>query len=285
MDKIRFLAEVPSFCLADGSLDIEAVRLCICRLLDAGYAHIAVAALAGEYENLTLADQRALITCATDAAAGRAAIAAGVFDAGTEKAAARIAEHEQLGCHLHLCIASHYFGLAHEDELIRHIAVLRRAGEGLWLADSPVHTGFVLPLHALQALSSSGAVQGFVLNTPDARRLCTLHALGDTLAPEEAALSGCPGVDGVHSRLAFLFPRLLRRWQTLSGPVRQALLTILYSGHHPAAAVKYAAWLMKLCSCPGLLPPAAGLTPNEKAAVEAAIRIAGAEEERLTHET
>lgn len=284
MDKLSFLAEVPTFCLADGSLDTGAVRLCIRRLLDAGYAHIAVAGFAGEYESLTLADQHTLISCAVDAAAGRAAIAAGAFDAGTEKAAARIREHEKLGCHLHLCIASHYFGLANEEELIRHIAVLRCAGEGLWLADSPAHTGFALPLHALQTLTDCGAIQGFALNVPDVRRLAALHALGDTLAPEEAALSGCPGVLGVHSRLAFLFPRLLRRWPALSGPVRQALLSILDSGRHPAAAVKYAAWLMKLCRYPGLLPPAAGLTPEEKAAIEAAVRVAGAEEVRLAHE-
>lgn len=284
MDKMHFLAEVPSFCLMDGSLDTGAVRLCINRLIDAGYRHIAVAGLAGEYENLTLEDQKALISCTVDAAAGRAEIAAGAFDAGTEKAAARILEHEQLGCRLHLCIASHYFGLAHEDEFIRHMAALHHAGAGLLLVDSTPHTGFTIPLHALQAATEAGTVKGFVLNVLDPRRLSALQTLGNTLAPEAAALTGCGGIRGVHSRLAFLFPTLIRRWSGLSDSVRQALLSILDSGRHPAAAVKYAAYLMELCSFPSLLPPAAGLTPDEKAAVENAVCIAKAEEARWAHE-
>lgn len=283
MDKMQFLAEVPSFCLMDGNLDTEAVRLCINRLVNAGYMHIAVAGLAGEYENLTLEDQKALISCAVEAAASRAEIVAGAFDSGTEKTAARILEHEQLGCRLHLCIASHYFGLAHEDELIRHIAVLQRASTGLLLVDSTPHTGFTIPVHALQNLSASGIIKGFVLNALDLHRLSMLNALDNTLAPEEAALAGCSDIHAVHSRLAFLFPQLIRRWPELSDSVRQALLTILDSGRHPAASVKYAAFLMGLCHCPSLLPPTCGLTPDEKASIEAAVCIAKAEEERFAH--
>lgn len=283
MNKLSFLAEVPSFCFADGSLDLEAVRLCIHRLIDAGYTHIAVAGLAGEYENLTLANQHALISCAVDAAKGHAEIAGGVFDAGTEKAAARILEHEQLGCRLHLCIASHYFGLAHEDEFIRHMTVLHSASEGLLLVDSTAHTGFALPVHALQTVSASGVIKGLILNAPDPRRLSVLNALGDTLASEETALSGCSGVRAVHSPLAFLFPQLIRRWPELSASVRSSLLSILDHGRHPAASVKYAAYLMGLCQCPSLLPPTCGLTPNEKTSIEAAVCIAKAEEERFAH--
>lgn len=283
MDNLHFLAEVPSFCCADGSLDTEAVRLCINRLIDGGYTHIAVAGIAGEYENLTLSDQRALVSCAVEAAAGRAAIAAGAFDAGTEKAAERILEHRQLGCRLHLCIASHYFGLAHEDEFLRHMSVLRHADTGLLLLDSAAHTGFTLGQHALAQLAASGHAEAFICGTADPHRLSMLNALGNTIACEELALLGSGGINAVHSRLAFLFPHQIKHWAEISLPVRQALLSILDSSNHPASAVKYAAYLLNLCSCASLFPPSCELTADSKKAIEHAVLIAKEEEKRWIH--
>lgn len=283
MDKPLFIAEVPTFALSNGDPDFEAVRRNVSRLAQSGYSHIAVAGLAGEYENLTLTDQLALIRCAAQAASDRSEIVAAAFDAGTEKAAARIAEHKSAGCRWHLCIASHFFGLAHPDELTRHVAALAKADAGLLLVDSPAHTGFAIPGDSMRMLCGIDGVAAVVDNTADPQRVSMLKACGTTLVREELVLLGCCGVHGVVSRLAVLFPNLMKRCDTLSESVREALLAILQSSAHPAAAVKYAAHILGLCSCPDLLPPASGLTAAQKQQIENAVSIAKAEEERLCH--
>ena len=275
------LAEVPSLSDGRGGIDLPAVGRCAERLADAGYICIGVAGLAGEYENLTLADQRALISCAAKAANGRAIIAAGAFDAGTDKAAARIAEHAEAGAKLHLCIASHYFSLAHPDELLRHFSALKRAaGEGeLIVVDSPAHVGFHFPDEALEELRR---MEGVYLceNTTDPVRL---RAAGGSLCREELVLLN-GGTAGFISSLTALFPRLLSRPEALSESAREALLALKRTGRHPAAAVKWAAAAMGLCACGELLPPGQGLSPAEKQRVEAAVRLLQREEERCTHE-
>ena len=272
-------AEVPSFSDGRGGIDLSSVQHCARRLADAGHACVAVAGLAGEYENLTRDDQTALISAAADAVNGRAVIAAGAFDAGTDKAAARIAEHAAAGAKLHLCIASHYFSLAHPDELLRHFSALKRAaGEGeLIIVDSPAHVGFHLPDAAQAELARMEGVSLYE-HTSDALRAHTA-----TLCREELVLLGGE-VEGFISRLAVLLPRLLRRPEKLSQPVREAMLALLGIGDHPSAAIKWAATSMGLCACGDLLPPYSGLRLAEKQLVEAAARTLQMEEERCAHE-
>lgn len=274
-------AEVPSFSDGRGGIDLRAVQSGVRRLVDAGWAHITVAGLAGEYENLTLSDQRALIECAAEAAGGRATVAAGAFDAGTDKAAERIAEHAEAGAHAHLCVASHYFSNAHPDELLRHFSALKRAagGDALIVVDSPAHVGFCLPDAVLAELRR---MEGVLLyeHVLDPLRLAFA---GEALCREELALLNGAGA-GFISRLAVLFPCRLRRPEALSAASRDALLAILRAGSHPAAAPKWAAASLRLCACGELLPPSSGLLPEEKRLVEEALDKLRAEEERCAHE-
>lgn len=281
-EQIFCMAEVPSFAASKGSVDLQAVHAAVTDLVKAGYTHIIVAGFGGEYENLTCSDRLDLIACAVDAANDKAKIIAGAMDAGTHKAAARIAENTAAGCHMHLCIASHYFSLSNPEELTRHFSTLAKVDGGLIVADSPAHTGFFMPISSLEQISRMDGVAAVYEHAPDSMQLACLQDTLRVTVREELVLLGTQAM-GFVSRLALLFPYLMRDPRALSESVRHSLLQLLRADNHPAAAVKHAAHFLALCACGDLLPPAAGLNDAQKLVIQAAASFAQSEELRMRH--
>lgn len=271
MDKPLMLAEIPSFICSDGQLDLPAVAAAVRRLIQAGYDALLVAGPAGEYASLTLPEQAHLIACVLEAAEGKARIFAGALEAGTDKAALRIAEHASLGCHGHVCLPAHYFTFRNPGELLAHFRALAETDGGVVILDSPQHVGYALPEDMRMQLLDLPGIEGVVA----LRSLQT----GWEGEPETALIR--PG-DGRISRTAFLFPYLCR-CERLSDAVRYTLQRLLTVHAHPAAVIKHAAQYLHLCRSGCVLPPAPGLSERDKRDVETYCTLL-AQEERLLHE-
>ena len=271
MDKPLMLAEIPSFICSDGQLDLPAVAAAVRRLIQAGYDALLVAGPAGEYASLTLLEQERLIACALEAAEGKARIFAGALEAGTDKAALRIAEHASLGCHGHVCLPAHYFTFRNPGELLAHFRALAEVDGGIVVLDSPQHVGYALPEDVRMQLLALPGVEGIVV-------LRSLPLVSDT-DPEDVLIR--PG-DGWISRMAMLFPYLCR-CEGLSDNLRYAMQRLLTVHAHPAAVIKHAAQYLHLCRSGCVLPPAPGLSERDKRDVETYCTLL-AQEERLLHE-
>lgn len=272
----RILAEIPSFITSDGSLDLPSVTAAVHRLINEGYDALIVGGTAGEYENLTLDEQRKLIAAALEAADGKAVIIAGVFELGTAKAAEKIREHAAWGCHHHLCIPAHYFGFSDPGELQLHFRTLAETDGGVIILDSDEHVGYLMPQEVRAMLLSIPGVLAVASHSTD-----TAHISGAAILREELRLAGVTGSAFI-SRLAVLFPRLCRQG-TEKAPVRQAVLNMLSLGRHPAAAIKHAACYLGLCGSGEVWPPYMPLSSRDKQSVEAICALL-AQEERLLHE-
>lgn len=271
MDKPLMLAEIPSFICSDGQLDLPAVAAAVRRLIHAGYDALLVAGPTGEYASLTLGEQQRLLACALEAAQGQARIFAGALEAGTDKAALRIAEHAALGCHSHVCLPAHYFTFRNPGELLAHFRTLAEADGGIVILDSPQHVGYALPEDVRMQMPDIPGVEGIVA-------LRSLPPVS-TADPEDVLLR--PG-DGRISRMAILFP-FLCRCERLSDAVRYTMHRLLTVHAHPAAVIKHAAQYLHLCRSGCVFPPALGLSERDKRDVETYCALL-AQEERLLHE-
>ena len=281
-DFMRILAEIPSF-VAEGTdgLDIDAVRTRASQLSAAGYDAIAAGGLWGEYNHLTCAEQLDLIRAVFDGA-GKCMAVAGAMDAGTDKAARRIAEHAGVDCHGHLCTVPYYFSINDTSEIYRHFDALAASDPDgtLFIADSPARTGYRLPPEVRRRLCASHRAV-IVDCEPDIIRTSIYSASG-MLAREEPALCGAPAHPHVSS-LAALFPKLMREPSHLPESVRNALLTLLSIKSSPTAAIKFAAWRLGLCASAGMLAPFRGFDPAETGVIDVALATVRAWERRYGH--
>lgn len=268
------MAEIPSFACHD-VIDTEAVRCAARRLAAAGFTTIAVAGIFGEYNQLTVKEQQLLISAAMEGA-GKNAVCAGAFDAGTEKAADIIAAHAAAGCHTHMCLPNFYFSNNAPGEITRHFAALMEADpEGSFIiCDSRAHAGFSIPEDLLLSLKAP-----VFFCEPAAARAELFSGEIPLLVREELALTGASDKPFV-SCLASVFPKLIRHINDLTPQTRRALLTILTAHRQPEAGVKYAAQRLGMCASCELLPPVSGLDAAQCRLLDSAIETARREEER-----
>ena len=259
---MKSITEIPSFLNAQGTPDLGAVRACAGRLAAAGWTRIGVAGLFSEYPGLTRNECTLLIRAAAEGAPG-AEIVSGALDVATDKAANRIREHAGAGCHTHIVTPAHAFSMNRPEEMELHLRRLLCADpEGrLIVACGKELTGAELPAGLPESLADSGRLEVF-LYPCDPVACAGFAEDARVLVREELALSGL-SMRPVISRLAVLFPESMREPARLDHGVRTALIQLLSSCRHPAAAVKRAASDLGICRNPATLPPYAAPDAGE----------------------
>lgn len=285
MDKSNFtwIAEIPTLLDGTGGLDLPAMQRIADRLKHAGYDRVCVAGSAGEYAGLSLATQQTLLHSMQERADGLALLS-GALDAGTAKVCERIQAHRALGYHTHLVLPAYFFGLSHPREILRHVERLLETGSRLILLDSPAHVRFSLPEEVFAELAALPGVEAVCSD----RRLTGQGFADETgvLYTGDAALLLGMGGAGCISRLAFLFPKLMR-YAAEDGVIPQhvleAMLYLRRGTAHPAAALKVAARLLGLCENDVLLAPALPVELWLRKRIEEAVRVIAPEEEKLAH--
>lgn len=144
----------------------------------------------GSYLTLSTREQLELIQASSEGAPG-AVIAAGAFDASTEKAVERIREHSAAGCHVHLCTGAYYFSNNAKEEWYRHFDRLLSADPDgrLIIADCKPLCGYQLPEDVLTRLAADPRVICVLLTDPAPTRIAHLSARIPVILPDELALT------------------------------------------------------------------------------------------------
>lgn len=151
---------LPTFLARDGSLDHEAERRLIARVLDAGVDGVVMLGTSGEGPVLPSFVRRDTLATARDACAGRAPFLVGCVGHTVEQAVAQIeeaSEHDAAGV---LLLPPFYFKID-QSALARHCAaVARRSPVPVVLYHIPALTGVGFALETVQELSLEPNVVG-----------------------------------------------------------------------------------------------------------------------------
>jgi 4-hydroxy-tetrahydrodipicolinate synthase len=142
----------------DGDVDGASLERLCGFLLDAGVDGLFVCGSSGEVALLTDTQRARVVEIATDVAAGRVPVLAGVIDTGT----ARVIDHAlaavKAGAHAVVSTPPYYVA-PHVDEVIRHFRLLNDAVDVPVIAyDIPSATHSKLPRAAVERLAADGTV-------------------------------------------------------------------------------------------------------------------------------
>lgn len=146
--------------LADGSLDLPALKRLIARQMDAGIDALVLLGTTGEPSTLTMAEREIIIQIGVKMAAGRIPIIVGTGSNDTRRAIDYALQAKHLGASGQLCVTP-YYNKATQSGLIRHFsAVMDACDLPMILYNVPNRTGVALGAQTAAALASHPHIAG-----------------------------------------------------------------------------------------------------------------------------
>lgn len=168
---------------SDCSLDDEAIRQGLERLIDGGVGGVVMMGMVGENAQLSPEEKRAVLHVAKDAVAGRVPVISGVAETSTEKAVAFVQEAERIGVDGLMVFPCLTYRSDFGETVEFYKAVARASSLPILLYNNPRGYGVDLTPDLLAELMDESTIVAIKEETYDTTRVTDLLArFGDRLA-------------------------------------------------------------------------------------------------------
>jgi len=276
---------------SSGAVDQAALERNVRALLEAGVHGLVATGTMGEAASLTPAERRAVVEAVAAAAAGSVPVVAGVSSSTPEQVNARAADAVAAGAQAIMLLPPLGYR-ASERELVEWYAAAARAGTPVMAYNNPEASGTDMPADVIARLADVDGVVAVKECSGDARRIPAIletveGRLEVLVGGDDWALEGfSAGATGWVSGVAVVAPREcialyehVRAGELESARAAYRRLLPLARFDMTPKLVQYFKAAMDAVGLAGgpCRPPRLELEPEERAALDHALRVLGAE--------
>lgn len=216
----------------DGSVNHEALRSLVERLVRSGVHGVMPLGTSGEFALLSHAEREEVIRTVVEAAGGRVPVIAGVSDPGTKNTVENAVRAERLGVDAVIATAPYYYHVSPEGVFEHFRTISRSVSIPVMVYNIPSYTHTTIPVATLKRIAELDNVVGMKFTTTDFQDF--LEALYETRSDKFSVMIGSDsmifqavqaGADGAVTGLANVAPRECVEIYTrvVSGDVKGAL--------------------------------------------------------------